>query len=193
MQHDADTGRIKQAEFVASPNCDQREAGAEPEVIIVHCISLPPGEYAQTNGNEIEAASNAAISRFFCNKLPPEEHSYYAEIAHLTVSSHFLIQRLGRLIQYVPTHQRAWHAGESVCLGRPKVNNFSIGIELEGLDTDINGFTQEQYQTLRALLSALRADYPEIKQNNIFAHSDIAPGRKPDPGPYFDWDRCLKA
>ena len=129
------------------------------------------------------------ISRFFSNKLDQEEHPYYQSIAHLTVSSHFLIERSGKLIQFVSTDKRAWHAGESVCLGKPKVNNFSIGIELEGLDTDKNGFTDAQYQSLNKLVSELRNKYPTIKTNSLFAHSDIAPGRKPDPGPYFDWSR----
>lgn len=204
MHHDPITGLIEQAEFIASPNCDEREDGAVPEAIILHCISLPPGEYADAgtvdkvagkkeavshkNGKK-GTASDTAISRFFCNRLNPNEHPYYETMAHLTVSSHFLIQRSGRLIQYVPSHLRAWHAGESVCLGRPKVNNFSIGIELEGLDTDANGYTDAQYATLQRLVSVLCEVYPRIEQNNVFAHSDIAPGRKPDPGRYFDWAR----
>lgn len=155
-------------------------------MIVVHCISLPPGQYSSD-----EAARDTAISRFFLNTLKANEHPYYKTMAHLQVSSHFLVQRCGRLIQYVPTHLRAWHAGQSVCLNRPKVNNFSIGIELEGLDTDNRGFTEYQYRTLQTLIAVLREAYPKITQNNIFAHSDIAPGRKPDPGPYFDWSKCL--
>jgi AmpD protein len=172
------TGLVEGASYIASPNCDERENNGVPEVVIVHCISLPPGEYG-----------SGAIERFFSNQLGADEHPYYADIAHLTVSSHFLIQRDGVLVQFVPTHQRAWHAGESACLGRPKVNDFSIGIELEGLDTDPDGFTSPQYDSLNELIKLLRETYPMISQQNIFAHSDIAPGRKPDPGPYFDWNR----
>ena len=180
MHLDSSTGLIDTALFVASPNCDERENHGDPEAIILHCVSLPPGEYG---GNEVE--------RFFTNQLAADEHPYFESMAHLTVSSHFLIKRGGELLQFVPTHLRAWHAGESFCLGRPKVNDFSIGIELEGLDTDPNGFTAEQYQTLKQLVAELRAAYPSITANNLFAHSDIAPGRKPDPGPYFDWTGLL--
>lgn len=186
MQLDTN-GLIDQARFVASPNCDERETGNQPEVIIIHCISLPPGGYVDAPDNTCEDT----ISRFFCNKLEPHEHPYFNDIAHLKVSSHFLIARTGSLVQYVPTHMRAWHAGESVCLGKPTVNDFSVGIELEGLDTDPQGFSEQQYIILKQLVDALRHAYPSIKASNLFAHSDIAPGRKPDPGPYFDWARVL--
>ncbi|MEM7361244.1 MAG: 1,6-anhydro-N-acetylmuramyl-L-alanine amidase AmpD [Pseudomonadota bacterium] len=175
---DAVTGLVSGARYIASPNCDDRDAGFEPEAIIVHCISLPPGEYG---GEE--------VINFFTNCLDASEHDYFAEITHLTVSAHFFVRRDGELIQFVPTDKRAWHAGESVCLGKPKVNNFSIGIELEGLDTDDKGFTDAQYQQLNRLVACLRQFYPKIAPHNVFAHSDIAPGRKPDPGPYFDWNR----
>ena len=112
-------------------------------------------------------------------------------MAHLTVSSHFLIERSGKLIQFVNCDKRAWHAGESVCLSKPKVNDFSIGIELEGLDTDVDGFSDAQYASLNQLNDTLKQAYPSIKATNIFAHSDIAPGRKPDPGPYFDWSKLV--
>ena len=182
MKFDIKSGLFDTAKYIASPNCDNRDTGSSIDVIIVHCISLPPGEYG-----------SGAISRFFSNQLNADEHPYYKSMAHLTVSSHFLIERTGKLIQFVPTHKRAWHAGESVCLGKPKVNNFSIGIELEGLDTDENGFTNEQYQVLNDLVEQLRKHYPTIKDNCLFAHSDIAPGRKPDPGPYFDWSRVKQS
>ena len=178
MKLDIKLGLVEGAEFIASPNCDERDTGSSVDVIIVHCISLPPGEYG-----------SGAISRFFTNELNAQEHPYYQSMAHLTVSAHFLIERSGKLIQFVSTNKRAWHAGESVCLGKPKVNNFSIGIELEGLDTDENGFSNDQYHTLNQLIAQLRQSYPTIKNNCVFAHSDIAPGRKPDPGPYFDWSR----
>ena len=172
------TGLIKEAEYKASPNCDEREHQEHPEAIILHCISLPPGEY-----------QGDAVSDFFCNTLDCSSHSYYEQIKNLHVSAHFLIRRNGQLIQYVPTHLRAWHAGESFCLGKPKVNDFSIGIELEGLDTDPQGFTNQQYRALNQLVPCLQDAYPTIKRQNLFAHSDIAPGRKADPGPYFDWAR----
>lgn len=180
MRLDIGSGIIDQAEFIASPNCDAREDAGQPEVIIIHCISLPPGEYG-----------GDAVQRFFCNDLPAQEHPYYQTISHLTVSAHFFIDRQGSLIQFVSTKQRAWHAGESVCLGRPKVNNFSIGIELEGLDTDPNGFDDRQYHCLSLLVKALQNAYPKIEADNVFAHSDIAPGRKPDPGAFFDWQKLL--
>lgn len=180
MQLNLATGLVDEATFIASPNFDERDNGYDVDVIIIHCISLPPGEYG-----------SGAISRFFVNQLSADEHPYYQGMAHLTVSAHFLIERDGKLIQFVPTHKRAWHAGESVCLGRPKVNNFSIGVELEGLDTDTDGYTDEQYRVLKVLLAVLQNAYPGIAKNNVFAHSDIAPGRKPDPGPYFDWARAL--
>ncbi len=178
MQLDLGSGLITQARYLPSPNCDEREHHTAPEVIIVHCISLPPGEYGQ-----------GAVHRFFQNQLSADEHPYYQSMAHLTVSSHFLIERDGALVQFVPAHQRAWHAGESVCLAKPKVNDFSIGIELEGLDTDPAGFTESQYDALNELCACLRVAYPMIGADNIFAHSDIAPGRKPDPGRYFDWSK----
>ena len=180
MKIDHNTGLIDSVRFVASPNCDERENNGIPEVVIIHCISLPPGQYG-----------SGAVEKFFTNQLGVDEHPYYADIAHLTVSSHFLIQRDGELVQFVPTHQRAWHAGESACLGRPKVNDFSIGIELEGLDTDSDGFTEPQYESLIELIKSLRDTYPMIREQNLFAHSDIAPGRKPDPGPYFEWNRLI--
>ena len=180
MQLDNSSGLIDVANFVASPNCDQREHCTQPDVIIVHCISLPPGDY-----------QGDAVTQFFCNQLDPGSHPYFEEISHLKVSSHFLIRRDGELVQYVPTTMRAWHAGESVCLGRPQANDFSIGIELEGLDTDPQGFTDAQYECLQQLVACLRQHYPLITDQNLFAHSDIASGRKPDPGPYFDWGRVL--
>lgn len=178
MKLNLSTGLIDEAKYCPSPNCDQREHHSEPEVLIIHCISLPPGEYGQ-----------GAIQRFFQNDLSPDEHPYYQSMAHLTVSAHFLIERSGHLTQFVPTHSRAWHAGESVCLGRSKVNDFSIGIELEGLDTDTGGFTDTQYDCLNQLKTVLEQAYPAMLATNCFAHSDIAPGRKPDPGPFFDWSR----
>ncbi|NNC98774.1 MAG: 1,6-anhydro-N-acetylmuramyl-L-alanine amidase AmpD [Gammaproteobacteria bacterium] len=180
MQLNLETGLLDQAIYLPSPNCDDRAAGAQPETIIIHCISLPPGQYG---GN--------AVIDFFTNRLDYNDHPYFAEISHLSVSAHFLVRRNGDLLQFVPTTKRAWHAGESVCLGRPGVNNFSIGIELEGLDTDPAGFSDQQYDSLRSLILCLKRHFPAIKTNNMFAHSDIAPGRKQDPGPYFLWNRLF--
>jgi AmpD protein len=180
MSLNLESGLIDSADFVCSPNYDERETHVAPEVIIVHCISLPPGEYG-----------GGAVSRFFQNQLSPDEHPYYKSMSHLTVSAHFLIERSGKLIQFVAVTKRAWHAGESTCLGKSKVNDFSIGVELEGLDTDPEGFTDAQYQQLNYLINELKKGYPSILPNNIFAHSDIAPGRKPDPGPFFDWQRVI--
>lgn len=180
MKLDLTTGIVNTAHYISSPNHDERENGEQPEVLIIHCISLPPGCYG---GNEVED--------FFCNRLDIEQHEYFNEIQHLTVSAHFYIRRNGQLLQFVPTHKRAWHAGESECLGRCKVNNFSIGIELEGLDTDPEGFTNAQYDQLLKLSHILIEAYPLLKVKHIFGHEDIAPGRKTDPGPYFDWDGFL--
>lgn len=170
------TGLLQGARFVPSENCDDREYSTMPEAIIIHCISLPPGKYG---GKQIE--------QLFTNSLDPNEHDYFRDISHLRVSAHFLIRRDGEIVQFVPTTKRSWHAGDSFCLGRPKVNDFSIGIELEGWDCDEEGFAYEQYKKLNNLISILRQTYPSILASHIFAHSDIAPGRKPDPGPYFDW------
>ena len=178
MNLDKETGKLLEAKFIASPNFDERDPGEQPEVLIIHCISLPPGCYG---GKE--------VPDFFCNQLDASADPYFAEINHLQVSSHFYIHRNGELVQFVTTDKRAWHAGESECLGRCAVNNFSIGIELEGLDTDEQGFTDEQYQVLAELSQCLIDAYPLINKDKIFGHSDIAPGRKNDPGQYFDWKR----
>lgn len=170
-------GVYTSAKFIASPNYDARPANKSIEALIIHSISLPPGEYG---GGEIEA--------FFCNQLPADAHPYFAQIGSLTVSSHFLIKRNGEIVQFVNTDDRAWHAGESLCLGRPGANDFSIGIELEGWDEADDGFTDEQYVELIKLSKTLMAYY-SIPVAHIFGHSDIAPGRKNDPGPYFNWER----
>lgn len=173
---DKSTGLIRNATFIASPNCDGRPEGVAVDVLVVHCISLPPGKY-----------DGAYIERFFCNEPDPVVHSYFAEICGLKVSAHFLIRRNGKLIQFVPTHLRAWHAGQS-CFGeRDKVNDFSIGIELEG--TDDTPYTDEQYDALVDLSAALMSAHPGIGLSNVVGHSDIAPGRKTDPGACFDWTR----
>lgn len=163
--------------YVESPNQDDRPGDEEPTLLVVHSISLPPGEYG-----------GDAIERFFTNCLDPAAHPYFREICGLKVSSHFLVRRDGGLIQFVPTQKRAWHAGVSRWRGRERCNDFSIGVELEGRDDA--PFADAQYETLVDLIVTLRSRHP---LRDIAAHSDIAPGRKTDPGPGFDWPRLLAA
>ena len=163
--------------FVESPNQDERPAGTEITLLVVHAISLPPGEYG-----------GDAIERLFTNRLEPAAHAYFREIADLRVSSHFLIRRDGELVQFVPVERRAWHAGASSWRGRSRCNDFSIGVELEG--TDEGDFADAQYSRLAQLIRSLKAVLPI---RDIAAHSDIAPGRKTDPGPGFDWPRLFAA
>jgi AmpD protein len=173
---DPSTGLLEGVRQVPSPNQDERPEGAEPELVVVHGISLPPGELG-----------GPWIDRLFTNSLDPEAHPYFREIAHLRVSAHALIRRDGSITQFVPFHRRAWHAGVSSWQGREGVNDFSVGIELEG--TDDSPYEPAQYQALADLVRALAATYPNITPDRITGHSDIAPGRKTDPGPSFDWDR----
>jgi AmpD protein len=161
--------------IVHSPNHDERPPGTEISLVVLHSISLPPGEYG---GDSIE--------RLFTNRLDPHAHPYFKEIEGLKVSSHFLIRRDGEVVQFVPVERRAWHAGASCWRGRSRCNDFSIGIELEGTDDD--AFTDAQYQALNQLLVELRAKHPI---RDVAAHSDVAPGRKTDPGARFDWARLL--
>jgi len=147
---------------------------------VVHGISLPPGQFGS---GDIEA--------LFTNKLDPTAHPYFAEVAHLEVSAHFLIRRTGEVVQFVSADERAWHAGVSSWCGREHCNDFSIGIELEG--TDDAPYEDPQYEALAALISVLRNHYPYIRSDAIVGHSDIAPGRKTDPGPAFDWQRVRQA
>ena len=166
-------------EFIASPNCDARPAGVAIDVLVVHCISLPPGEYG-----------GPFVEQLICNCLNPNDHAYFSKIDHMRVSAHFFIRRTGSVTQFVPTNLRAWHAGQSCFGDRSNVNDFSIGIELEG--TDDTAFTDVQYESLAQLSRILMAAYPGILRSNLVAHSDIAPGRKTDPGVCFDWDRYLQ-
>jgi AmpD protein len=158
---------------VPSPNCDARPEGSAIELLVIHNISLPPGEFG-----------GPGVIELFTNRLDPNGHPYYREIAGRGVSAHFLIRRGGELIQFVPCGKRAWHAGESVWRGRSRCNDFSLGIELEGCDDQ--PFEDAQYRRLAELTRALQAKYPIT---DIVGHSDIAPGRKTDPGPRFDWAR----
>jgi AmpD protein len=174
MLVDVATGLLDAATQVPSPNQDERPGGCPPELIVVHSISLPPGEFGGPH-----------IERLFTNCLEPSDHPYFSNIADLEVSAHLLIRRDGRTIQFVPFHRRAWHAGESCFDGRECCNDFSIGIELEG--TDEGSFTDAQYRVLVDVVDALGHAYPSLAPLRIAGHSDIAPGRKTDPGPGFDW------
>lgn len=156
---------------VLSPNCDERPAGQQVRLIVVHSISLPPGEFG---GDGIE--------RLFTNTLDPEAHPYFREIESLRVSAHFLIRRDGLVVQFVPCRLRAWHAGASTWRGVECCNDFSIGIELEGCD-DLP-FESQQYPALASLIRTLQEHYPI---EDIVGHADISPSRKTDPGPAFDW------
>jgi AmpD protein len=158
---------------VPTPNRDARPAADDISLIVVHGISLPPGDFG---GDGVE--------RLFTNRLDPAAHPYFATIADLRVSAHFLIRRDGALMQFVACGERAWHAGESTWRGRARCNDFSIGIELEG--TDALPYTTPQYAMLGRLVRALRRRYAI---EDVVGHSDIAPGRKTDPGPAFDWPR----
>lgn len=171
-----DAGWLDVAEVVRSPNCDARPDGARIKLIVVHGISLPPGEYG-----------GGFIQQFFCNSLDPAAHEYFAGICEMTVSAHCLVERGGHVIQFVSFLDRAWHAGQSSWRGESACNNFSIGIELEGCDDET--YTDAQYQSLAALVAALRRAYPDIEPEAIAGHSDIAPGRKTDPGPAFEWSK----
>jgi N-acetyl-anhydromuramoyl-L-alanine amidase len=167
------SGRATGVRWVPSPNCDERPHSALVELLVIHAISLPPGEFG-----------GPGIEQLFTNRLEASQHPYYAEIAALRVSSHFVIRRTGEIVQFVPATMRAWHAGVSCWRGRERCNDFSIGIELEGSD-DVP-FEEAQYAALVPLAAALRAAYPIAE---VVGHSDIAPGRKTDPGPHFEWSR----
>ena len=159
---------------VISPNCDERPPGSGLDLIVVHGISLPPGVFGGTS-----------IDDLFSNKLRACDHPYFEKIIDLRVSSHVLISRLGEATQYVPFEKRAWHTGESCYCDRTECNNFSVGIELEG--TDDSAYESTQYEQLAELVRALRRAYPSLQDADIVGHSDIAPGRKTDPGDFFDW------
>ncbi len=161
---------------IPSPNCDQRPDPQDISLLVIHCISLPPGEF----GGDF-------ISQLFCNRLDPNAHPYFSEIHLLRVSAHLLIRRTGQIVQYVPFDQRAWHAGQSNYQGRARCNDFSIGIELEGIETE--PYTDQQYQQLADVIKLLLANYPRLSPQRITGHSDIAPERKTDPGESFDWQR----
>ena len=176
MQIDKQTGLIPAIKYHPSPNQDERPDGEDITGIVVHNISLPPGDFG-----------GGWIDDLFLNKLDPGAHPYFEHIADVEVSAHILIRRDGEMVQYVPFHQRAWHAGVSSWDGREKCNDFTIGIELEGCDEQ--HFEQKQYQQLAAVITALCEAYPKLNHQQIKGHQDIAPDRKTDPGPFFDWQQ----
>jgi AmpD protein len=173
-------GWFSLARRLDSPNYDARPTGVLPDLLVIHNISLPPEQFGGSN-----------IEQLFTNCLDPEAHPYFAEIVDLRVSSHLLIDREGKVIQFVSLNERAWHAGISSWQGRESCNDYSIGIELEGSDTQ--AFTESQYQTLVKATEAIQVSFPNISAARIVGHSDIAPGRKTDPGPLFDWGAFRKS
>ncbi|ROR35117.1 1,6-anhydro-N-acetylmuramyl-L-alanine amidase AmpD [Inmirania thermothiophila] len=177
---DRASGRVAGARWLPSPNRDARPPGCDVELVVIHAISLPPGQYG-----------GPWIDRLFTNRLDPAAHPYFAAVAHLRVSAHLLIHRDGGLTQYVSLHERAWHAGESAFRGRPRCNDYSVGIELEGPEE--GPFEPVQYHTLEAVLAGLRRAWPALTADRIVGHADIAPGRKRDPGAGFDWVRVRRA
>lgn len=169
-------GVVSGVRFIASPNCDWRANPVDIRLLVVHNISLPPGEFG-----------GDGVIALFTGNLDPAAHPYYASIQSLRVSAHFFIRRDGEVIQFVPSVKRAWHAGVSSWQGWEKCNDFSVGVELEG--DDHIPFTDAQYIQLQALIALFKLRYPYIE---IVGHSDIAPGRKTDPGPCFEWPRLIK-
>jgi AmpD protein len=167
---------LTDAIHIPSPNCDERPDPEDIGLIVIHCISLPPGEFGDNY-----------IDQLFCNNLPPDAHPYFQDIHQLRVSAHVLIKRDGTCVQYVPFNQRAWHAGVSNYQGRERCNDFSIGIELEG--TESVAYTDVQYSQLAELIKSLMQTYPKLSRQAITGHSDIASGRKTDPGESFDWGK----
>jgi len=168
------------ARFAGSPYQSDRPAGQAIDLLIIHNISLPPGEFG-----------TGCVEELFCNNLDTSRHPHFAELVDLRVSAHLLIDRKGLVTQFVPFHRKAWHAGESSFHGQSDCNGFSIGIELEG--TDRHDFTGEQYTVLASITKLLLREYPGLNPDRIVGHSDVAPGRKTDPGPCFDWDRYKQA
>jgi N-acetyl-anhydromuramoyl-L-alanine amidase len=180
LRVDPATGLLLSARQVLTSHFDARPAGVAPDLIIVHGISLPPAEFG-----------GPWIDRLFTGNLPPDAHPYFAAMAVGRVSAHALVRRDGEIVQYVPFGERAWHSGRSEYRGRSACNDFSIGIELEG--TDDVPYEAAQYASLVALIKALLVAYPSLSREHIVGHSDVAPGRKTDPGSSFDWARLRAA
>ena len=176
MHIDRTSGLLDEATYIPSPNFEARPESHHLSLIVVHNISLPPGKF----GGE-------GVTQLFTNQLDPNEHPYYKEIHQLRVSSHLYIRRHGEIIQYVPFHFRAWHAGQSSYAGQHACNDYSVGIELEG--TDDIAYEDIQYERLNTVIDALCLTYPGLSRQHIAGHCEIAPGRKTDPGPVFDWNR----
>ena len=174
-------GLLQPCEFIASPNFGQRPNPADIHLIVIHNISLPPSEFGW-----VDAQGQHVIKAFFQNQLDPNAHPYFATIYQQQVSAHLLITRDGQVTQFVNFNDRAWHAGKSSYLGMDNCNDYSIGIELEG--DDYSEFEERQYQTLAAVIAALYDAYPNTR-HHLAGHSDIARGRKSDPGGYFDWQK----
>ena len=174
MKIDVTTGLLEGARQQPSPNCDCRENETDISLIVIHGISLPPGKFGDNY-----------IDQLFCNELDANEHPYFKEIEGLKVSSHLLVRRDGEVVQYVPFSQRAWHAGVSEYNNRTCCNDFSVGIELEGEEN--TPYTTEQYTSLSQIIKLLIQNYPDLTEETIVGHCDIAPGRKTDPGDAFDW------
>lgn len=172
------TGLLPNAVYLPSNHCDDRPDESDISLLVIHCISLPPSQFG-----------GCFVEDFFLGKLDRHTHPYFQEIADMRVSAHLYIKRDGQVIQFVPLHKRAWHAGLSQFSGRERCNDFSIGIELEG-DVDTS-YTQAQYTCLVKVTKDIQSRYPLITQSNIQGHSDIAPGRKQDPGNEFDWNNYL--
>ena len=171
---------LRDVHYRESPNCSARPDNEEISLLVIHNISLPPGEFGTD-----------CIEQLFCNKLDCDAHPFFDSLRDLRVSSHLLIKRSGEITQFVPFNMKAWHAGESEYKGRNNCNEFSIGIELEG--TDFEAFTDVQYQKLSEVAGLLLDNYQGLTRDRIVGHSDIAPHRKTDPGPFFDWQRFLEA
>jgi len=168
-------GWLAEALACPSPNFNERPAGARVSLLVIHNISLPPGDFG-----------TGCVQALFCNRLDTDQHPYFEQLSGLRVSSHLFIERQGRLVQFVPLDKRAWHAGRSAFGGQPECNDFSIGIELEGCDHI--PYTEAQYQRLAEVTRILLDHYPDLNPTRITGHADVAPGRKTDPGPAFDWE-----
>ena len=166
------------AKRLESPNWNERPHPGAIELVVIHGISLPPGRFG-----------GGYVTDLFLNRLDVSAHPSFADLAGVRVSSHLLITRRGAVVQFVPFHRRAWHAGESVWCRRPACNDYAIGIEMEG--TDDRAYTDTQYGKLRRVLNALLERYPRLSPEAVVGHFEIAPGRKTDPGPAFDWGRLL--
>ena len=176
LKIDAQSALLMDTPYIASPNCDDRPDRDDISLIVVHGISLPPGQF-----------DGPFVEHFFTNRLDYSAHPFFKDIKDMRVSAHLFIRRNGDIIQFVPFEKRAWHAGQSQYQGRECCNDFSIGIELEG--TDETEYTDSQYTQLGAAIAAILLAYPKISRDRILGHSDIAPGRKTDPGPSFNWTK----